>query len=897
VLGWGTDLTDSLAEDIAILRNARHAYIREYFGWANCGMKLGQGENITFRRWLVEGNYGHGAWLDTNIVNAELYDSVFINNTEAGIFLENNNRETVNNLGDRITVTVRENIFYENIAPAEDLAVDPSKFRTGKAIQFSEHENALVKNNLMYGNERVFHCSYNVRGPMENNVIRWNLVAAPSWAEDMGIYGGQLPAWHDFVDTLTNETDINYYFQDLDLPFIGRDLEPVDFEGYRDMLQKNLFNPFAHETMEAASVYTRADYPGTPLVVVSSNTAELTEGGVNVPAFRIKRLAPELASELVVNIGFRGQPGDALEEDFTGTLPTTVTIPAGEAFIYVEVSPLEDGLAEGPELFSIELLPGEDYLLGEPTSEVTLLDLDSPDMNQVSVQTLVNQVPESSGSVSAFRISRTGDISAALEVDYAIGGTAVAGSDYQSLSGLAVIAAESDHTNITVSVTDDEAAELLETITLVLQPAGAGEYVLKSPVDATLSLIDNDSVSPRVIDMEAGPADEPLLIPVTVSNPGIELMQYELLVPDGYQTRDSDSEQPAAFNWIEIAAPENKIGFQWIFPNDDGLSAALPLGLEFPFFGESFSSVYVHSNGFLTFTEQRQNFSTNRSLPDDDERAPSNLVAPFWRNLGLDAQSAVYAKQVGGIFVVQFHDMIAYPAFITKKRASFQVLLHANGIITFNYLSNDTGTGHTVGIQNGDKSEAVQIAYNENYVRPGLSLQLVPDTAWLRVSPDTASVPARGESDFTVTLDAELLPFGVWNSTLLFQSADPEEPVIGVPVIFEATPPTPVWAHALPVGGGSVFSGWFGYFDYYPESPGWINSLEHGLIYCIGDDSTSFWIHSFDLGWCWLSDSIYPYFYSIKHQSWVYYHAYDGAVFQRFFYVYDTEEWVTPNQF
>jgi hypothetical protein len=66
--------------------------------------------------------------------------------------------------------------------------------------------------------------------------------------------------------------------------------------------------------------------------------------------------------------------------------------------------------------------------------------------------------------------------------------------------------------------------------------------------------------------------------------------------------------------------------------SDDGVSDALPLGFDFPFFGMLYSEVYVGANGLIFFDEGSPNgCCSGQELPQFTN--PSNLIAVYWEDL------------------------------------------------------------------------------------------------------------------------------------------------------------------------------------------------------------------------------------------------------------------------
>lgn len=865
------DFRHSLLEDLTFLGNARYSYILEYFGWANCAMKLGQGHDITLRRWLVDGNYGHGAWLDTNIVDTELYDSVFRNNTEGGIFLEHNNRVSVRDLGSRTTVTVRENLFYDNFAPSEPLAVDRSKFRTGKAIQFSEHENAMVKNNLMVNNQRVYHFSHNTRGPMARNVLRWNVSSAPAGLEN-ALFFGQLPAWRDFADTLTNDTGENVYMQAANaLPFINRELDPIDFESFKFALRNNPLNTNPSDRIEEGSVFFAMEYDNRPLVTVRPVITEIPEGAQDVAAFQFKRVGFDYSAPLTVRYRVRDLPGDATAADFAEAFTGEVVIPAGENAVFFTVSPLVDGIEEGTEILHIEVLADAAYWLGEPTAEVFILDAETPGLNRVSVTAITPAVSESDGNVAAFRIVRTGDVTEPVTVAVQATGTAQAGVDYVALPAQVVIAAGESGVELNVELIDNDTPQPSRVITLELVAVDTGPYRLRSPVAADLTILDDDLVSPQRIESVFAGGDPVKRVAITLHNPTGEAVAYDFAHSAAFLVADNREGSEPAFGWIDIAEPANRIAFNWVFPNSDGISNPLPLGFDFPFYGESFAQVRAHSNGFLTFGTASGTHSSHWRLPDNNARTPANLIAAFWRNLGLDGESGVYAATLmDEIFVVQYDNMIANPRIGAARRTSFQVLMQPGGAITLQYLYNETGNNGTVGLQNATKTQGLVVAFNEAFNEAGRAARIIDAAHVVRLPAETVSIAANSSTEVILELDTRFLPAGSYELEVELQPVDAGMQVFRVPVKLELGPAVAALRSSYRMGSGWFWSPWLGQFTGFEQSADWLYSQDLGYFYPVSADETSLWAWLPQSGWIFMDARAYPYFFDYQQNAWVY---------------------------
>jgi outer membrane protein assembly factor BamB len=89
-----------------------------------------------------------------------------------------------------------------------------------------------------------------------------------------------------------------------------------------------------------------------------------------------------------------------------------------------------------------------------------------------------------------FRFSRTGSTTAALTVQYTVGGSAVAADYTPALSGSVTIPAGQASADVVITPVDDTAVEGPETVTATITPNAA--YTVGTPSAATVTIADND---------------------------------------------------------------------------------------------------------------------------------------------------------------------------------------------------------------------------------------------------------------------------------------------------------------------------------------------------------------------------------------------------------------------
>ncbi|MEW6159169.1 MAG: Calx-beta domain-containing protein [Verrucomicrobiota bacterium] len=101
--------------------------------------------------------------------------------------------------------------------------------------------------------------------------------------------------------------------------------------------------------------------------------------------------------------------------------------------------------------------------------------------------------PELGTNTANFRIFRTGDMSAALTVNYRVAGTATAGTDYTTLTGTATIPAGAPETDVVVTPLNDEKGEPTETVWVTL--AGSNNFDIGTGVLSKVDILDDGDVT------------------------------------------------------------------------------------------------------------------------------------------------------------------------------------------------------------------------------------------------------------------------------------------------------------------------------------------------------------------------------------------------------------------
>jgi predicted outer membrane repeat protein len=125
----------------------------------------------------------------------------------------------------------------------------------------------------------------------------------------------------------------------------------------------------------------------------------------------------------------------------------------------------------------------------------------------------------------------------------------------------------------------------------------------------------------------------------------------------------------------------------------DDASESVPIGFAFPFYGSAETSVFVSSNGLLSFDVANAGVD-NSSLADDPQEA---VIAAFWDDLVVPgaAQANVYFQTLGSgasqRLVIQWNDVSFFDDDAESGGLTFQAVLGIDGSIRLNYQSLTTG--------------------------------------------------------------------------------------------------------------------------------------------------------------------------------------------------------------
>ena len=190
-----------------------------------------------------------------------------------------------------------------------------------------------------------------------------------------------------------------------------------------------------------------------------------------------------------------------MNDDLTQVPPTTVTIPAGQTQAIVQVVPESDGIIEGPETLTLtgSIASGDadtDITINPAAvaATVTISDADSATLSVIASEPDATE-PSTDGEFT-FSLSAPSAIDTTFSYD--VGGTADAGDDFETLSGLITIPAGSTSVSVIVDVVDDDSVERDETVIVNIDPITINNTSIVADPEsssATVTIVSEDTAT------------------------------------------------------------------------------------------------------------------------------------------------------------------------------------------------------------------------------------------------------------------------------------------------------------------------------------------------------------------------------------------------------------------
>jgi len=156
----------------------------------------------------------------------------------------------------------------------------------------------------------------------------------------------------------------------------------------------------------------------------------------------------------------------------------------------------------------------------------------------------------------------------------------------------------------------------------------------------------------------------------------------------------------------------------------DTENVEVPLPFPVPFYGTTYTSLWVTPYGLACFTGPFETFAPTVNRPLPHSFSPDGCVFPFWDGIQVDSQAGVYTATIGSgasqVFVVEWRDVAI--SVDTTQRLSFSVIIQQDGTITFRYAGIETGdrengSSATIGLESANGVDAFLYSYNSPVVK------------------------------------------------------------------------------------------------------------------------------------------------------------------------------------
>jgi hypothetical protein len=211
----------------------------------------------------------------------------------------------------------------------------------------------------------------------------------------------------------------------------------------------------------------------------------------------------------------------------------------------------------------------------------------------------------------------------------------------------------------------------------------------------------------------------PLVIANNVSGAWIGPDEYGYYI---YDDTDTMTGYAPTFDWYD--------GTMSIVPeisDEDADTVTYSLPFVFPYYGLSYTSVGLCSNGFLEMGASTHRFGTNTQIPASG--GPRRLLAAFWDDLDPTVDSGsgdvYYANDTTNHrYIVEFRSIGHWGTVPQTQRETFQVQLldpqyyptpTGDGEVLFLYDTVMNASSNTVGIEDHTETRGLQYVYNNNY--------------------------------------------------------------------------------------------------------------------------------------------------------------------------------------
>jgi hypothetical protein len=261
----------------------------------------------------------------------------------------------------------------------------------------------------------------------------------------------------------------------------------------------------------------------------------------------------------------------------------------------------------------------------------------------------------------------------------------------------------------------------------------------------------------------------------------------------GYEWIDSNDPDGPDYEWDDISVTGTLVT-NWIPTSsysgeDEGKAGPFDLGFLFKYYGIDYTNVWFCSNGFVSFVDITDAAMSNGTIPSSN--IPNNFIAGIWDDLDGKTTGKVYYKQEATKFIIQYDNWPGYYA--GTGPFTWQFVIHKNGKIILYYKTiTGTSTSATVGIENHNGTDGLQVAYNAAYLQNNLALQFSAEPEWLTAENMQGTVYNENSIAVLLNFITDGIDSGDYSMDMVITSNDPLNQEITIPIAMKITSIVPV---------------------------------------------------------------------------------------------------------
>ncbi|KAA3604076.1 MAG: T9SS C-terminal target domain-containing protein [Calditrichaeota bacterium] len=205
---------------------------------------------------------------------------------------------------------------------------------------------------------------------------------------------------------------------------------------------------------------------------------------------------------------------------------------------------------------------------------------------------------------------------------------------------------------------------------------------------------------------------------------------------------------PDNFGYIWLSSQNGLIPFEFenistygtpIGLYGDDVSAIVNLPWFFPFYQGYHFNFLVSTNGYLTFGNDGNSTANTIISPI----APNDVIAPFWEDLKIQngiSEIFTHYDSTDNKFIIQWNKALSSPS----KTNTFQVILHQEGEINFNYENiNENLSSVTAGIENPNGNDGLETSFSGGLLQDNFSVKFLKNA-----EPILVPLPPQNTSNF-----------------------------------------------------------------------------------------------------------------------------------------------------